>query len=160
MAKIRTLAALTGALACVAAPASAGVYADDMAKCIVRSASAADQRDLVIWIFAAIGQHPDVRPYSTVTPAQLAEINRKTASLFQRLVVDDCHAESVAALKYEGPTALQAAFGVLGEVAMRSLMNHTDVDKATSGLGESVDVKKLQALFKEAGITIPEDEKK
>ena len=49
---------------------------------------------------------------------------------------------------------------VLGEVAMRSLMNHPDVDKATSGLGESVDVKKLQALFKEAGITIPEDEKK
>lgn len=48
----------------VAAPAvsHAGLYTDDLARCLVVSTSTQDRADLVRWIFSAASAHPVVKP--------------------------------------------------------------------------------------------------
>lgn len=150
------LAAAVAALLALGAPASfaqAGVYSDDLAKCLVKSSSPADQATLVVWVFAAVSAHPAVQPYAKVTDAQRDDVNKQGAKLFERLLTVDCRAETVAALKYEGPSSMESSFRVLGEVAMRSLMSEPKVQASISGLGRDVDQSKIDALAKEAGLS-------
>ncbi len=131
--------------------AQAGVYADDLTKCLVRSASPADQTDLVKWVFAAMAMHPDVKPYAKFTEAEHAALTKKASDLMIRLITVDCHTESVAAIKYEGAPSFEESFKVLGEVAFRGLMSDPNVMQGMSGL-ETADTKaKMQAIMQEAG---------
>jgi hypothetical protein len=47
-------------LASAAMPVLGGMYADEMAKCLVKSTNAADRSVLVRWLFAAGASHPAV----------------------------------------------------------------------------------------------------
>lgn len=154
MRRLITCAALLGALA---APgmASAGVYADDMSKCLVRSTTDADQAQLVGWLFAAISSHPTVKPMTNLTDAQRDAAVQKAGALMQRLMLVDCRKETVDALKYEGTGSIGQAFGVLGQAAMRGLMSDPKVAEGMAGLGKSIDEKKFEEMLKEAGINSP-----
>ncbi len=72
----------------------------------------------------------------------------------QRLLTVDCHTQTVSALKYEGASAFESAFGVLGQVAMRGLMTDSQVSQGMGGISKYFDESKLQELGKEAGVTI------
>ena len=138
------------------APASfarAGVYADDLSKCLVKSTSSEDQTALVVWVFAAMSAHPAIQSYSSTTEAQRAAATKRAAVLMQRLLTVDCRKESVAALKYEGSSSLGPAFNVLGQVAVRGLFSDPHVQAGMSGLGTDVDSAKIGELYKEAGIS-------
>lgn len=144
-----------GASVCLSATgASAGVYADDLGKCLVAKTSPADQKQLVIWIFAAMSAHPDVKQYSNFTDAQRAASMRGAGALLQRLLIEDCRAATVLALKNEGSGAIEPAFGVLGQVAMRGLMSHPDVETSMGELTAGIDNSKFEALMKEAGVPV------
>lgn len=137
---------------CAPGMAQAGAFGDDMSKCVVRSTSPADQKDLVLWIFGAISAHPDAAVYVSMTQPQRDALTLKAAGMMQRLLTIDCRKEAVAALKYEGMPAIQQAFGVLGQVAMQGLMSHPAVGKNMEVLGAAVDEQKMGDLFKEAGV--------
>lgn len=154
MRRLITSAVLAGALA-VPGLASAGVYADDMSKCLVRSTNEADQAQLVGWIFAAISSHPSVKPMTNLTDAQRDAAIQKAGSLMQRLMLVDCRKQTVDALKYEGTGSIGQAFGVLGQAAMRGLMSDPSVAAGMAGLGKSLDEAKFAEMLKEAGITPP-----
>jgi hypothetical protein len=145
------------AVAAVCAPglAHAGVYTDEMSKCLVRSATPQDQSDLVVWVFSAMSAHPSVKTYASVTEPQRIEITRKASGLMERLLVVSCRKETVEALKYEGSSAIEQSFGVLGQVAMRGLMSDPSVAQNLATLSEYVDASKFEALAKEAGIVEP-----
>lgn len=147
-------AAIAGLLA--SSPAWAGIYTDDFAKCLVKSTSQADQQALVVWVFAAMAQHPDVAAYAKVSPAQLETESKRTAAMMQKLMLQSCRTEFVAALKYEGGNAAESAFGVLGQVAFRGLMTDPNVAKALENLGKHSDPEAFAAAAKEAGIPTPE----
>jgi hypothetical protein len=148
---------LAAALAVGAQPsvAEAGLYADDMAKCLVGKTTEADKTTLVQWIFSAMSASPDVKPMAATTPEQHAAHNRGGAALFQRLILVDCRAETVAALEYEGPASLESSFQMLGQVAMRGLMTDPAVEREMRGFATYFDQEKLRALFREGGITAP-----
>lgn len=152
--RLITCVALAGALA---APnlASAGVYADDMSKCLVHSTNEADQAQLVGWLFAAISSHPSVKPMTSLTNAQRDAAIQKAGSLMQRLMLVDCRKETVNALKYEGTGSIGQAFSVLGQAAMRGLMTDPSVAEGMAGLGKSLDETKFEEMLKEAGISSP-----
>ena len=120
--KLLALAILSAGL-CATTPASAGVYADDLGKCLVSATTPDDQRDLVLWVFAAIASHPDIQHYATITSDQQTAIIKKAAALVDRLVTVDCRKQAVDAIKYEGASAMEASFTTLGEIAMRGLMS-------------------------------------
>src|SRR5262249_28277691 len=59
-------AAFAAALA-LARSATAGPYADDMAKCFVAATTSQDKTTLVQWMFAASSLHPAVKAMTTVS---------------------------------------------------------------------------------------------
>jgi hypothetical protein len=120
-------------LAIAVLPARAGVYADDLSKCLVQGATAKDKTDLVRWVFANSALHPELSSISTFTPAQRTAINKTVGHLFERLLTETCKAPFHDAMKYEGAQTIEMSFSVLGQVAMRELMSHPEVSK---GFGE------------------------
>jgi hypothetical protein len=137
-------AALT--LGALATPVQAGIYGDDLSRCLVKASSNEDQQAMLLWIYAAMSQHPVAQTYSKMTPAQEADISKRAAMLMQRLLTVDCRTETVAALRYEGLSTLETAFEVLGETGMRALMNDPQVAKVTSALTDYIDETKFESL--------------
>jgi hypothetical protein len=134
-------------LASFAAPAHAGPFGDEMAKCLVRTTSEADKTVLIQWIFAAMASHPDVSALSHVSAQKGEELHKDVANLFVTLVTQRCKAETEQAVKFEGPEALKKSFEVLGQVAMQGIMSDPAVATYIGGLQKHVDTKKIEKVF-------------
>ena len=133
------------ALGLCAGPARAGVYGDDLGKCLVESSSAQDKQQLVQWIFFAIALNPDIAPYASIAPEQRAAADKGMARLFEKLVGDTCAKQASAALKYEGPAAFANSFELLGQVAGRELFASPQVAAGTAAFAAQLDIPALQA---------------
>jgi len=96
-----------------------------------------------------------VLPLASITAEQRNALDKTAAQLMQRLVVQDCRKETVEAMKYEGASAMQAGFGVLGQVAFRGLTSDPQVSRAFAGLDAFMDKDKMADLAKEAGLPPP-----
>jgi len=129
--------------------ARAGVYTDELSKCLVTSTSSGDQIGFMVWAFTAMSAHPAVKAYSSVTDAQRETATRQAAQLMERLVTADCRKQTVAALKFEGNSAIEQAFSVLGQVAMRGLISDPAVTRNMASLPKYLDLQKFAALAKD-----------
>lgn len=146
---MRRLTAHAFALLCTAAfalPASAGIYSDDMARCLVSSTTAKDKTDLVRWIFSNASLHPEVASISSLTAPRRDEIDRAAGALLERLLTESCRKQTQEALKYEGPIAMQTSFQVLGQVAMQELMSNPAVGQGFAAIGKYVSEDKIKQL--------------
>lgn len=135
-------------------PSKAGVYTDDMGKCLVRSSTDEDRTALGRWIFTALSANPAVKGLSKVTPADMDAANQRFMALVIRLTTRDCRKETLDALKYEGSSAFEGAFSILGETASRVLFSDPAVGKSMQGLNQGSEDPAMIALFKEAGIDV------
>ena len=127
------------------APAvAAGPYTDELSKCLVRSTTDADKTLLVQWMFSTAALHPDVRWMANVDDGKRAEVNKKTAAMFQRLLTQACVAEAREAVKYEGASTLETGFNVLGQVAGRELFANPSVANGLAELDKYVDQPAIQ----------------
>jgi hypothetical protein len=152
---MRRLVALMAFASVAIAPLStarAGVYGDDLSRCLVKSTTTDDQMAFMVWMFSALGAHPAVKGYTTFTDAQREAASAKAAALMQRLILEDCRKESVAAIRYEGETAVYAGFNTFGQAAVRDLMNDPAVGKNMSALEKHIDPSRFESLAKEAGL--------
>jgi len=123
-----------GVLTLMAAPARAGdPRTDALAQCLVRATTPADKTLLIQWIFSVISLHPDVARIATISESDRAEINRKTAAVFENLLTQTCRSEAADALRADGQAALSLSFNILGQVAARELFASP---KVAAGLGE------------------------
>jgi hypothetical protein len=129
-----------------AVPANAGLYTDDLSRCLVEKTSKEDRVTLVQWIFAAMSQNAAVATISKATPADVDKSNAAAGALIMRLLTDACVDKSKKAIKYEGQSAIQVSFAVLGQVATTDLIADPNVQKVLAGLGKYMDAKKLDAL--------------
>jgi len=128
----------------------AGVYTDDLSKCLVENTSSDDRTALVKWIFTAASAHPAIQSLSTATAADLEAANEVTGALFTRLLTESCKLPAQKALRFEGPATFQLSFTVLGQVAGAELFSNPAVTQNMAGLEKYVDPKKLEALRAEA----------
>lgn len=136
---------LFASLAC--APALlAGPYGDDMAKCLVKSASPQDRTLLVRWVFSVLALHPDLASMSTITPQQRDAMNKASGALFERLLFDACKTETQQAILNEGLQTMEYAFNVLGQVATRNMFTNAQVQDGMKGFTKYIDQEKLKAL--------------
>lgn len=142
----RIVKTLAIAFALVASQAShAGVYTDDLGRCLVAQSSQQDRIDLVRWIFLVAALHPAVSDIAQVSSAEREKADRSMAGLLVRLMTDSCRKQAHDAVQYEGPQAIEASFGTLGQVAMRELMTDPHVQGGFAGFGKYVDNEKLKA---------------
>ncbi len=130
-----------------AIPVQAGPYADDMARCLIRSTTSADRTSFVRWFFAAAASHPAVQSLASVSAEQRDEANRSTAALFQKLLTESCRTEVQQAVKYEGTQTIAAGFQVFGEVAGRELFTDPAVTQSMGGFEKYFDKQKLNDVF-------------
>jgi hypothetical protein len=128
--------------------AQAGVYTDDMSKCLVDSSSKEDRIALVRWIFVAMSQHSAVKSLTNAKGSDIEKANADAGALYMKLLTVSCADATSKALKYEGPAALQLSFQVLGQVAARDMFSDLSVVAAMSGLEKYTDKEKLEALGK------------
>lgn len=149
----RTRMALVVVLACAfgllrpSPSLAAGPYTDDLSKCLVRSTTDADKTLLVQWMFAMVTLHPEVKSMAAISDAERTEISKKTAGMFERLLTVSCQVEAQQAFKYEGSSAMEGSFSVLGQVAARELFSHPQVIAGISDLGKYADLEKLKKVF-------------
>jgi len=135
--------ALVLALAMHAGAAQAGLYADDLARCLVESTTAADKNALVKWMFATMALHPAVKSIASVTDAERTRSTRSTAELFEKLLIGSCRTQAQQAVKYEGAIALQSGFQILGQVAARELFADPNVAHGLAELEKYIDSPKI-----------------
>ena len=125
----------------------AGVYSDDLSKCLVERTSDEDKVLLAKWIFTVISAHPSTTTLATINQEQKTETAKSTGKLFETLLTASCHDETAKAVKYEGPESLGVSFKVLGEIAMNTLMTNPKVQAESEYFMQYVDTKKLEQSF-------------
>ncbi|HJE29029.1 MAG TPA: hypothetical protein K8U95_07570 [Pseudomonas nitrititolerans] len=128
--------------------AHAGIYADDLSRCLVGATTSTDKTELIRWVFATASEHPSVSDISSVTSAQREQMDYSIAMLFERLLTGDCLEQTQNALQYEGVSAMQKGFEVLGQVAMTGLMSDSKVSQAFSRFGKHLDASKFETLIR------------
>lgn len=148
--KVLTAVALLG----FAGPVQAGIFADDLSRCLVAKTSDTDRITFMRMFFAAMAADPALADLAQVPQAKLDSINKSAADLYERLIFVDCRPQAVAALKNEGASAVSQAFQVLGGAAARGLMSSPASQAELERFGALSDKAKWQALAKEAGIQI------
>jgi hypothetical protein len=134
----------------LASSASAGPYADELGKCLIQKTTDADKALLIRGLFSALSAHPAVKEMVSQDAEHRRALYRETAQLYERLMVSDCRAETVAALKHEGVESLDPAFSMLGEASARQLMTDPLVVREMQALFAGMDMSKLEALGREA----------
>lgn len=148
MRRMTAVVAVAGLCVLGSMPVHAGVYTDDLSRCLVDSTSKDDRLALVRWMFSAAAAHPAVADVAKITPAQLDDANKSIAGLLMRLLTETCTEQAKKAFKYDGPTAFPASFQVLGQVAGTELFASPEVATAMTGMEKYVDSAKLEALGK------------
>ena len=127
--------------------ASAGQYADDMAKCLVNSTTPENRTLLVKWIFSVMSLHPDLAAMSTVKAPQRDALNKDAGALFQHLLIEACKSETQLAIKNEGPATLQYAFQILGQAAVAGIMTDPQVVQGIQDFSKNLDGDKIKAAL-------------
>lgn len=139
--------AIIGLLAAAGGPAAAGVYSDELGRCLVDSTTPADRIEMIRWMAFAFATHPDLSATVTVDEAARQGTDRYVGELFTDLLVARCREQSVEALRYEGQAAIGSAFQVLGAVASGDLMGNPDVQGSLTGFMGYADMAGIEALL-------------
>ncbi len=128
----------------------AGIYTDELSKCLVDGTSTDDRTALVNWIFTAASAHPAIASLSKVTEADKDTADKAIGALFMKLLIESCKPQPQKALRFEEPATLQLSFSVLGQVAGAELFSNPAVAQGMAGLVKYLDAQKLEALKTEA----------
>ena len=115
--------------------------------CLVDSLDGKERKQLAKWIFFAIAAHPEIKQFSKVTPKDVDEMDKAIGALISRLLTVDCADKLKAAQKVDR-TALPKSFRLVGEVAMKELMQDKSVTSSITGYAKYIDKDKINALMK------------
>ncbi len=146
--KLAGLALTAGLLG--AMPAHAGVYADDLGKCLSASVTADDRKVMVRVMYLSLILNPDVAAYSTVTSQERASIAKADGELKTRLLTVDCRKQAIAAVRHEGDGAMWGAFSVLGQLTFHDMFGAPEVKQGFSAGSGDFDQAAIIDLLKEA----------
>lgn len=147
---MRTFFLAAAAVAALTGPAAAGVYGDDLGRCLVSKTPEDEQLNFLAFAAVAMAQHPAVQPYTQTSTAHLEELQGKAAKVLEVAMTETCRTEAVAAIRFEGPIAVSTALQTFGMAAMRNLTLHPAVAEAFNVTSSKIDSSKFDALTKEA----------
>ena len=130
-----------------ALPAFAGPQTNVLTECIVKSTTQNDRQNLVIWMFSAISNHPTIKSSVIMTSSEREAANKSSAELLNKLLTQDCQAETSKAVQEEGAVAVRESLEVLGKLASTEMLAHPDVDKGLSDMSKYFDQEALLATL-------------
>lgn len=132
--------------------AHAGLYSDDLSRCLIEKSTEENTVTLTKWMFTALSLHPAVSSMSGVSASDIEMSNKEMAAMFMELMTIRCKEQAAKAIKYEGGIAIQQGFMVFGQVAGQSLFQNPKVAEGMSSLDKYMDKDLLE---KELGIEKP-----
>ncbi len=143
MNKILIALIIAGVMLLFSSGANAGVYSDDLSRCLVESSTPSDKMVLVKWMFTAMSLHPAVKSIASVSKKQLDISNKETGDLLVKLLTISCKEQAIKAIKYEGAAALHSSFNVFGQVAAKELFSNPDVAAGMAGLNKYMNSEEI-----------------
>jgi hypothetical protein len=143
-------AALLTAGLLAAGPSGAGPYADDLAKCMVRTSTPADRAEFVKFLFSAVAQHPDVSSMANIPPRQMEATVKASGELIQRLLLQSCRSETQQAIHYEGMEAVFYSYQFYGQAMAAELFGNPIVAAKMKDLNNYLDADKFKAFAEQA----------
>jgi hypothetical protein len=127
--------------------AIAGPTVDQLSDCLVKATTAADKTTVLQWTFTALAAHPDLKNFSNVTPEQKNQLDQKLAQVLQRVIVEQCSAQTKAVIQAEGIQAVGEAFQQLGQSAGEDIVKDPAVRQQLQGTLRYIDLNKLVTTF-------------
>lgn len=121
---------------------------ENFSTCLSENTSGKDRKEMARWIFVGMGVHPDLQSISSISAYAPEETSKYMGQLFTRLITENCPKEAKAAFDVDGPLAFQNGFRLLGELAMRELMNNKEVAYRLSLWEKYVNKEKVQSTMK------------
>ena len=120
---------------------------DQLSDCLVKSTTAADQTTVLQWTFSALAAHPDLKALSNISPEQKDQLDQKLAQVLQRIIVEQCSAQTKAVIQTEGIKAVGDSFQQLGQNAGENIIKDPAVRQQLQGALRYIDVGKLVTTF-------------
>ncbi|MDY6549874.1 hypothetical protein [Acinetobacter faecalis] len=127
--------------------ASASVTVDKLSDCLVKSTTDADKKAVLQWTFVALSAHPDLQSFSQVTTEQRDGLDKNLAQVLQRILVDQCSAETKAVIQTDGLQAVGDSFQELGQETGEQILKTPEIKDQYKGLVRYLDLSKLVATF-------------
>lgn len=126
---------------------TAGRAVDQLSDCLVKSTTATDKTAVLQWTFVALSAHPDLKHLSQVTPEQKQALDQKLATVLQRILVEQCSAQTKAVIQAEGIQAVGDSFQELGQITGEEILKNPEVKGQLQGVLRYVDLNKLVTTF-------------
>ncbi|MCK7608232.1 hypothetical protein M0D70_02080 [Acinetobacter portensis] len=127
--------------------ASASATVDNLSNCLVKSTTDADKKVVLQWTFVALSAHPDLQSFSQVTTEQRDGLDKNLAQVLQRILVDQCSAETKAVIQTDGLQAVGDSFQELGQETGEQILKTPEIKDQYKGLVRYLDLSKLVATF-------------
>lgn len=127
----------------------AGEHANRLSQCLVSNTTAADKEILTRWVFTTLAKHPNLATSPNMTDlTSIAQdvrsgANREMAQLVEKFIYDKCNSQLKAAVKNEGPMAIQTSIRSYVEQTGREILQHPSVAGSIGGVASQMDAKKL-----------------
>ena len=127
-------------------PATAGSATDALSTCMADNTTGKDRKDLARWIFVTMATHPEIQRFSNITEANRDELDKALAAMVTKLVTESCRTEAKVAIE-EGGASFEAAFEVIGKLAMQELMSNPSVNSSFTRYTKFLDKAKFNSAL-------------
>lgn len=132
--------------------ANAGPAVDQLSDCLVKSTTAADKTTVLQWTYAALSVHPDLKAFSNVSAEQKDQLDQKLAQVLQRIIIDQCSAQTKNVIQTEGLQAVGQSFQQLGQNAGEEIVKDPAVKQQLQGTLRYIDLNKVAMTFLTPGV--------
>ena len=120
---------------------------DQLSVCLVKATTATDKTAVLQWTFAALSTHPDLKSFSNVTDVQKEQLDKNLAQVLQRILVEQCSAQTKAVIQAEGLQAVGDSFQELGSITGEEIIKNLEVKQQLKGVVRYLDLNKLVMTF-------------
>lgn len=127
--------------------AIAGPTVEQLSNCLVKSTTAADKTTVLQWTFVALSAHAELKKFSNVNEAQRTQLDKNLAQVLQRILVEQCSAQTKAVIAAEGVQAVGESFQELGRITGEEILENPEVKSQLKGVLRYVDLNKLVVTF-------------
>ncbi len=127
--------------------ALAGPKVDQLSNCLMKSTTPTDKTVVLQWTFVALGNHPDLKAFSNVTATQKEALDKNLATVLQRILVEQCSAQTKAVIQTEGLQAVGDSFQELGSITGEEILKTPEIKQQLNGVLKYVDLNKLVTTF-------------
>ena len=118
--------------------ALAGPTVDQLSNCLMKSTTPTDKTVVLQWTFVALGNHPDLKAFSNVTATQKEALDKNLATVLQRIVVEQCSAQTKAVIQTEGLQAVGDSFQELGSITGEEILKTPEINTIQAFSGRCI----------------------